>query len=423
MSIRAVVVKDIGKRYHLGRVAGSYNTLRESLVGLGRGRREPKKESFWALRDISFELSTGEVLGVIGRNGAGKSTLLKILSRITSPTTGSARMQGRVGALLEVGTGFHPELTGRENIYLNGSILGMSRKDIGQQFDQIVEFAELPAFLDLPVKRYSSGMYVRLAFAVAAHLEPEILLVDEVLAVGDYRFQSKCLGRMGEMSKEGRTVIFVSHAMNAIQALCTRAIVLEAGRLIRDGTVEEAVGAYTRLQGNEPDVWNLALAEGRQGRGQIKLTRFWVSEDGHTPGALRNGHPAHLNIGYEVEPQHIVSDVAVTVVVKSQLGSPVFYHHNLLTGRAFDGLKGKGVFRLRIPKLPLRQGVYVLDLHLSQDSGRTPQDVLLDAVRMEVVDGNFFGTGADYSGGSGAPVLVDGAWSVDPSDEQPSTQS
>ena len=235
MSAGAIRVDGLGKCYKLGR-RESYRTLRESILdataapwrALRRAGSRPggEAELLWALKDVSFEVAPGEVIGVIGRNGAGKSTLLKLLSRITEPTEGEAWIAGRVGSLLEVGTGFHPELTGRENLYLNGAILGMRRAEIRRKFDEIVAFAEVERFLDTPVKRYSSGMYVRLAFAVAAHLETEVLLVDEVLAVGDHRFQRKCLGKMGEIGKQGRTVLFVSHAMAAVQALCTRGIVL-----------------------------------------------------------------------------------------------------------------------------------------------------------------------------------------------------
>jgi lipopolysaccharide transport system ATP-binding protein len=252
-------VENLGKRYvirHAGE-SGPYRTLRDTLARgartlgrrlLGRGgdRPGPAREEFWALKDVSFEVKRGEVLGVIGRNGAGKSTLLKILSRITEPTTGRVEIDGRVASLLEVGTGFHPELTGRENVYLNGSILGMSRAEIRRKFDEIVAFAEVEKFLDTPVKRYSSGMYLRLAFAVAAHLEPEILIVDEVLAVGDAEFQKKCIGMMGEVARGGRTVLFVSHNMGAVQALCGRVVILQAGRLIGSGPAAEIVTQHLR---------------------------------------------------------------------------------------------------------------------------------------------------------------------------------
>ena len=209
-------------------------------------RSAPRRSDFWALKDVSFEVPPGEVLGVVGRNGAGKSTLLKVLSRITEPTTGRVELRGRVGSLLEVGTGFHPELTGRENIYLNGAILGMKRREIARKFDEIVAFAEVEQFLDTPVKRYSSGMYMRLAFAVAAHLEPEILLVDEVLAVGDAEFQKKCLGKMGDVAGEGRTVLFVSHNMGAVQTVCRRALLLDHGRVKMIGPAEEVVAEYLK---------------------------------------------------------------------------------------------------------------------------------------------------------------------------------
>ncbi|MCX8157193.1 MAG: ABC transporter ATP-binding protein [Verrucomicrobiae bacterium] len=243
-----ISVRGLGKRYRLG-AALAQDTLRDHLTHLvgGLWRRDQRKEpqELWALREVSFDVGAGEVLGIIGRNGAGKSTLLKVLSQITEPTEGEARVRGRLASLLEVGTGFHPELTGRENIYLNGAILGMSKAEIRRKFDEIVAFAEVEEFLDTPVKRYSSGMYVRLAFAVAAHLEPEILLVDEVLAVGDVAFQEKCLGKMREVTRGGgRTVLFVSHNMAAVQALCGRALWLDRGRVMGVGPVEEQVARY-----------------------------------------------------------------------------------------------------------------------------------------------------------------------------------
>jgi len=253
----AISVEHLSKQYRINAVGGSYRTLRESLMeGAAalwqrlRGRApagasgDDGAAELWALKDVSFEVEPGEVLGVVGRNGAGKSTLLKVLSRITSPTAGQVDLRGRVGSLLEVGTGFHPELTGRENIFLNGAILGMSRREVARKFDDIVDFAEISRFLDTPVKRYSSGMYTRLAFAVASHLEPEILIVDEVLAVGDAAFQQKCLGKMGQVSRQGRTVLFVSHNMTAVKALCTRALLMEAGRVALDGDVDEVVNRY-----------------------------------------------------------------------------------------------------------------------------------------------------------------------------------
>jgi lipopolysaccharide transport system ATP-binding protein len=260
----AIRVDNLSKRYRVSQASSHrYRTFRESICEtaakpirslrsrLGRAGsnaatrdRATTDDEFWALKDVSFEVKPGEVLGVVGRNGAGKSTLLKIISRITPPTHGEIEMRGRVGSLLEVGTGFHPELTGRENIFLNGAILGMTRSEIRRRFDEIVAFAEVERFLDTPVKRYSSGMYTRLAFAVASHLEPEIMIVDEVLAVGDAQFQKKCLGRMGEVSRAGRTILFVSHNMSAIKSLCTRGILIEGGQITHDGTTDEVVNRY-----------------------------------------------------------------------------------------------------------------------------------------------------------------------------------
>ena len=241
----------LGKRYRLQHKTNApYKRLSEELTTIFK-RKKISTEDFWALREISFELQQGDVVGVVGRNGAGKSTLLKLLSRITSPTEGRIELDGRVASLLEVGTGFHPELTGRENIFLNGAILGMSKAEIRSKFDEIVAFAEVERFLDTPVKRYSSGMYVRLAFAVAAHLEPEILIVDEVLAVGDTAFQKKCLGKMGDIAKGGRTVIFVSHNLSAVRALCDRAILLRQGRLAADGTVTDVLAEYAATTGGD----------------------------------------------------------------------------------------------------------------------------------------------------------------------------
>src|SRR6185369_5383017 len=278
-----IEVEGLGKRYLLGRQQERYLALRdvasEWAVAFGRrllGRAvppQPDEEEFWALRQVSFQLNRGEVLGVIGRNGAGKSTLLKILSRITEPTEGRMEIHGRLGSLLEVGTGFHPELTGRENIFLNGTILGMKRREVSRKFDEIVDFSGIEQFLDTPVKRYSSGMYVRLAFAVAAHLEPEILVVDEVLAVGDVEFQKKCLGKMSQVAGEGRTILFVSHSMGAIKTLCSRAMLINHGTVDTNGSVEETVAAYLNL--NSPIQAHGMIADNapRIGTGDALLRR------------------------------------------------------------------------------------------------------------------------------------------------------
>ncbi len=281
MSKTVIKVKDLSKLYHLGELHKQSNSFRDKVTNFFKNREEKKKnETLWALKDISFEVKQGEVVGIIGRNGAGKSTLLKILSRITRPTKGKARIDGRVASLLEVGTGFHPELTGRENIHLNGSILGMKRTEIVRKFDEIVAFAEIEKFIDTPVKRYSSGMYVRLAFAVAAHLEPEILLVDEVLAVGDISFQKKCLGTMGDVAKEGRTVLFISHNMAAISNLCKRTILLVNGKNEHDGPTNKVIETYLSV-GNEfkgEQVWH--NQETAPGNDIVRLQAVRIISDG-----------------------------------------------------------------------------------------------------------------------------------------------
>jgi lipopolysaccharide transport system ATP-binding protein len=302
-----VRVESLSKQYVLGSRESAYATLRESVVEavltpfqLLRGQNGGRnKETIWALQDLNFEVAPGEALGVIGRNGAGKSTLLKILSRITQPTTGRAELFGRVASLLEVGTGFHPELTGRENIYLNGAVLGMKRSELDRKFDQIVEFSELEKFLDTPVKRYSSGMYMRLAFAVASHLEPEILVVDEVLAVGDAQFQKRCLGKMSNVASEGRTVLFVSHNMNAVQSLCQRAIWLDHGKVVMEGAASAVVNEYL-VSGNArqlEEVWDdVATAPGND---IVRLHRVRVRPESEYSGeALTIKTPFVIEIEY-----------------------------------------------------------------------------------------------------------------------------
>ncbi|RMG47006.1 MAG: ATP-binding cassette domain-containing protein [Acidobacteria bacterium] len=300
----AIRVRGLGKRYRIG--AAPHRTLREALSAAAGSilRRRPRSEApwIWALRDVSFDVREGEVVGIIGRNGAGKSTLLKILSRITEPTEGRAEIRGRVGSLLEVGTGFHPELTGRENIYLNGAILGMSRRELERKFDEIVSFAEIGPFLDTPVKRYSSGMYVRLAFAVAAHLEPEILLVDEVLAVGDAAFQRRCLGKMGDVARSGRTVLFVSHNMGAVRRLCSRVIQLESGRVVRDGPAAEVVRSYLDevVPASGTDEVERQLAALPEDPA-VRLTHVEVRQDGRPTSRVSDDAPVEIEIGYVVK--------------------------------------------------------------------------------------------------------------------------
>ncbi|MBA3937334.1 MAG: ABC transporter ATP-binding protein [Planctomycetes bacterium] len=299
MNDAAITVNGLGKRYRLAAPA-RYGSLRDSLAALARGawRRPTAGEDFWALREVSFSIAPGEVVGVIGRNGSGKSTLLKLLARITQPTTGEARIRGRVGSLLEVGSGFHPELSGRENVYLGGAVLGMRRAEITRRFAEIVAFAEVERFIDTPVKHYSSGMYMRLAFAVAAHLDTEILLIDEALAVGDAEFQKRCLGRMGELGRAGRTVLFVSHQLGAVRSLCTRALLLEAGALRQDGPVEAVTAAY--LGGGDAAGVAEQIARAPADDPVFRWLALAVEQAGQPTTAVFADQPVRIVLDYEV---------------------------------------------------------------------------------------------------------------------------
>jgi lipopolysaccharide transport system ATP-binding protein len=310
MNDAVIRIENLGKRYRLGK-AERYKTLRESLSGVIRapmrqlrrlqqpGRNDDPMTDLWALRDVSFDVGLGEVVGIIGRNGAGKSTLLKVLSRITEPTTGTIDISGRVGSLLEVGTGFHPELTGRENIFLNGAILGMPSREIRRKFDEIVAFAEVEKFLDTPVKRYSSGMYTRLAFAVAAHLEPEILVVDEVLAVGDAAFQKRCLGKIGDVARHGRTVLFVSHNMAAVTQLCTRAIWLDQGRVKEIGPTDRVARNYLAAGSVNYSERRWTLLKDAPGDDRVRLLAARVVQDGVPAPTVDLNRPMEIQIEFK----------------------------------------------------------------------------------------------------------------------------
>jgi lipopolysaccharide transport system ATP-binding protein len=323
MSDIAIKVENLSKMYRIGEKQERYYTFRDTLTNIAfapfrrlrRVGKQPKEEEIiWALKDVSFEVKHGEVVGIIGRNGAGKTTLLKILSRITESTEGQAEIHGRVGSLLEVGTGFHLELTGRENIFLNGAILGMRKTEIDRKFDEIVAFAEIEKFMDTPVKRYSSGMYVRLAFAVAAHLEPEILLVDEVLAVGDVGFQKKCLGKMGDVAKGGRTVLFVSHNMAAIQTLCQRAIRLDDGLKRDDGPARQVVENYLEQQLGFLSSFDLGHRPDRQGNGGLRILSMHF-ETQHGVDVCLAGSPVTVKMVYSwnSKPMLVPSNIGFTI--------------------------------------------------------------------------------------------------------------
>lgn len=361
MCKKVIECEGIGKRYRLGEQI-PYRTLRESLVRLipPRSRathRDP--ESFvWALREISFSVCSGEIVGVVGRNGAGKSTLLKILSRITSPTAGSAEIRGRIGSLLEVGTGFHNELTGRENIFLNGTILGMTKSEVRKHFDEIVAFAECERFLETPMKHYSSGMEMRLAFAIAAHLEPEILLMDEVLAVGDSAFQKKCLGRMAEVSRHGRTILFVSHNMAAIEGLCTRVICLDAGGIYADGLPSEVISGYLRryMAATTGQLFDDGCGPGND---KVRLLRAAVSAQHGNMMTVRT--PVQMEFDYRTFVEGVELDIGVNIYNEQMV---------LLFSTGLIGMQPArpGAYRLRgiIPGDLLNSGVHSVELVFSE---------------------------------------------------------
>jgi lipopolysaccharide transport system ATP-binding protein len=411
----AVVTNGISKVYRLGEYRESYPTLRDSLARAAsapfrRRRHDPDFRDFWALRDINIEIPQGEAVGFIGRNGAGKTTLLKVLSRITEPTSGWADVRGRVGSLLEVGTGFHPELTGRENVFLNGAILGMTRAETRRRFDEIVAFAGVEEFLDTPVKRYSSGMYVRLAFAVAAHLEPEILIVDEVLAVGDTEFQRKCLGKMGDVASEGRTVLFVSHNLAVVQSLCNRAVHLDAGRCVDDGPTQEVVDKYLSLLESLATT-DLLDREDRDRRGYrevlLKATNIVGGDAG---GALATGRSAT----FEFELTGLTRATNCSFVVLDHFGLPVstFNSQMHVEGDVIDRDLGSR-FVCEIDELTLTPGRYRIDVVVRGDGHI--QDGLEGAAYFDVAPGTL--RDRPVTGGEkvAAPIAISHRWSVPPS--------
>jgi lipopolysaccharide transport system ATP-binding protein len=398
MSKNAIVVENLSKHYLIGHRFASrdkWSTLRDVIgrelgnfarkaTDFARGRQVvqgDEVEEFWALKDVSFEVKQGEVVGIIGRNGAGKSTLLKILSRITEPTKGRILLGGRVASLLEVGTGFHPELTGRDNIFLNGAILGMTQREIRKKFDEIVAFAEVEKFLDTPVKHYSSGMYVRLAFAVAAHLEPEILIVDEVLAVGDTEFQKKCLGKMSEVSrKDGRTVLFVSHNMEAVLKLCNRGIVFESGRIRTIGDTKAVVQFYLDSQSASPRVVDFSSRERpRDFAGKARLASAAPS-DAKSDWSIPFGRLLSLDLSIDV--QALVADVEIIIGIFSLRGFEVASWSNKCSNVKPKVRPGINTFRIEFDHLRLLPGRYFLGFALR--SGRGVEDHIAEAVFFEI---------------------------------------
>ena len=425
MSDVVIRAERLSKLYKIGALKQRHTTLRDQLVHSfkslfsGNGRRSPqpstpssidgRPDTIWALKEVSFEVKQGEVVGFIGRNGAGKSTLLKILSRITEPTSGRAEIYGHVGSLLEVGTGFHSELTGRENIYLNGAMLGMRKAEVRHKFDEIVAFAGTEKFIDTPVKHYSSGMYVRLAFAVAAHVEPEILIVDEVLAVGDVAFQKKCLGKMQDIASQGRTVLFVSHNMAALQGLCSRACLLSAGQIAGEGLPIEVVRRYFAETSQAAPV-SLEEREDRQGTGEVRFVKAYVVDgEGRPIDTALCGQDIGIVVSYRSRDDQPVARGDIHIAFYTSLGQIMFNCSSEGSGSSLGVLPASGEVVCHIPELPLAPGKYVFNLFLTVGGGGVV-DWVQQAGYLDVAAGDYFGTGQLKTHNEG--FLVKHTWSV-----------
>lgn len=405
----AITISNLSKRYQIGILR--HDTLRDQLAHSFSKviRRDNSsrttaalapEDKLWALRDVNLTIQNGEIVGIIGRNGAGKSTLLKIISRITEPTSGRIELFGRIGSLLEVGTGFHPELTGRENIFMNGAILGMQRKEIIARFDEIIDFAEIEKFIDTPVKRYSSGMYVRLAFAVAAHLEPEILVVDEVLAVGDTAFQRKCLGKMGDIASHGRTILFVSHNMSAIQTLCTRGVYLEDGRVAMDGAIDQAVGYYLSTL-EQAATKSIADRQDRSGEGRVRLVDLDISSPGELHlQTLATGRPARF--AFTVSEIH--PGLICTFTIFDQKGLPVSMFRSSMSSPQDTNDSGlDNTLVVDIDELLLLPGQYRINVGLRLNN--VLQDRLEGAAIFQVEQGQLSGRPVSPTNQFGSVVM------------------
>jgi lipopolysaccharide transport system ATP-binding protein len=413
MAQPVIVVDNLSKIYQIGQVGtGTLSRDLQRWISLIRGKEDPalkigKKNILsstendsktnntsyvWALRNISFEVNHGEILGIIGKNGAGKSTLLKILSQVTSPTKGLVKVKGRIASLLEVGTGFHPDLTGRENVYLNGAILGMTKSEIRNKFDEIVEFSGVEKYIDTPIKRYSSGMYVRLAFAVAAHLEPDILVVDEVLAVGDAEFQQKAIGKMQDVSnKEGRTILFVSHNMAALQNLCSSAIILKDGLIsLCKSDTNKAIEIYLRDKRQESKT-KISERTDRKGEQNIKITDICLLDDfDKTINIPYSGQIIKVKISFKISENLSYRNVAIAFSITRSDGVLISVFTNELTNQLFT-ISQSGSFICNLGKMPLMNGLYSINIMINR--GSIIEDWLIEAFFFEVVDGDFYGTG------------------------------
>jgi lipopolysaccharide transport system ATP-binding protein len=388
MSTTAISVEQVSKRFRLGNGSrtASYTTLRDRVGGLFRKTEAPQHaREIWALRDVDVEVAQGEAVGLIGHNGAGKSTLLKILTRITEPTAGRAVLRGRVASLLEVGTGFHPELTGRENIFLNGAILGMTRAEIRASFDAIVAFADVERFLDTPVKRYSSGMFVRLAFAVAAHLTPEILLVDEVLSVGDIEFQRRCLGRMNEVARSGRTVVFVSHNLGSIEDLCTRAILMRGGQVAKSGPTREVIAHYLSQRTGDGSAVELRDVVDREGTGRARITSLELLAAGSDErlDVIPFGEPFRVRLHFEASERLLGSDIGFAVV--NERSDRVFATMVRDSGTLVPIVEGEGYVDCIVEQQRMLPGIYYFETWLTDEARSNFADHLRMVAKFEVV--------------------------------------
>lgn len=422
MSNTVIKVENLSKLYRLGEVGtGTLSHDLNRFWAKVRGKEDPfakvghindrtqkaeKDEHVWALKDINFEVKQGEVLGIIGKNGAGKSTLLKLLSRVTSPTSGTMKMKGRVASLLEVGTGFHPELTGRENIFMNGTIMGMNRHEIRAKLNDIVDFAGVAKYLDTPVKRYSSGMTVRLGFAVAAFLEPEILIVDEVLAVGDAEFQKRAIGKMQEVSKgDGRTVLFVSHNMASIDSLCTKSLIIKDGQLLKTGNTSEIIELYLQQNSENLEI-DLVNRTDRKGQGQVVFTKIeLLNSEKELISAPITGRETILRLHYQSKSGENHKKCRISVAFKRQNRAFIVLSSELISEQGIT-LKNAGYVDYIIEKLPLSKGAY--DLTLFLESNGEIMDWVDSAHQVNVEDGDFYGNGKNYPiGWAGKTVLVE----------------
>ncbi len=415
-----IKVENLSKQYRLGTRSAPYTTLRETVSKIARSpieilsrRNHNKPDLFWALRNVSFEVEPGEIVGIIGRNGAGKSTLLKILARVTEPTQGRIELYGHANSLLEVGTGFHPELTGRENIFVNGAILGLKNFEIKRLFDEIVAFAEIEKFLDTAVKHYSSGMYMRLAFSVAAHLNPDILIIDEVLSVGDAQFQKKCLGKVQDVAKAGRTVLFVSHNMAAVENLCGRGVVLEHGKVIFVGERTRAISHYLESANKNIDA-DFKERGDRTGSGEVRVTAIEIKDTNGNPlYSIMSGQDVDIYFHFEKLQSYQKSNVVIGFMVRTYLDVPVFLQHNRLTGDDWESLPSTGAFVCRIRRLPLPPANYRFGYSAMRDGEYI--DRIDDASELTVVEGDFYGSGEVPPISHGC-CLVDAEWRIIDSD-------